>query len=59
MAATYPALTHAQQDARCFFCGAELRDLGPAFAEHIARSQPCRDGHEAWMEHIDEDRPGG
>lgn len=59
MPAAYRVLSHAQRDARCFFCNEPLADLGPAFASHVARSVPCRDRYEAWMAHIDEDRPGG
>jgi DNA-directed RNA polymerase subunit N (RpoN/RPB10) len=59
MAASSLLLTHAEQSERCFFCGEPLADLGTAFLDHVDATVACRDRHEAWMSHLDEDRPGG
>jgi hypothetical protein len=44
---------------QCMFCGTELANRGPAFIDHIAEREGCRGAYEAWLERLDQDRPGG
>lgn len=43
----------------CMFCGQPLSDRGKGFMDHIAKKDDCRQAYEAWLERLDEDRPGG
>jgi hypothetical protein len=43
----------------CMFCGERLENRGPAFIDHIQAKVSCREAYEAWLERLDEDRPGG
>jgi len=53
------SLSLVRVEAGCFFCGVPLDDLGGAFLSHVDASVDCKNRYEAWMSHIDEDRPGG
>lgn len=44
---------------RCMFCGQPLENRGPAFIDHVAAKTECHEAYEAWLERLDEDRPGG
>jgi hypothetical protein len=65
MAAVQPTLPQAlgsepEGDVRqCMFCGDALANRGPAFMDHVAAKPQCREAYEAWLERLDEDRPGG
>lgn len=53
--------TYAGEQDRhpCLFCGDPLEDDGAAFLEHIGQKEGCHSAYEAWLERLDEDRPGG
>lgn len=52
-------LAPPEKAVSCYFCGGHIEDPGAGFLDHVALRVACRDRHESWMAHIDEDRPGG
>lgn len=44
---------------RCMFCGTPLANRHEAFMTHLGAAQECKAAHEAWLERLDQDRPGG
>lgn len=54
MASDHPSLDSPDWDSPdyCPFCGAELRDGGAGFVEHVEESDPCRRRFDEWRENI-------
>jgi hypothetical protein len=49
-----------QEDVReCMFCGDPLENRGSDFIDHIRAKADCHDAYQAWLERLDQDRPGG
>jgi hypothetical protein len=46
-------------DATCLFCGEGLPDEGAGFLDHIGIAPGCETAYRSWLEHLDEDHPGG
>ena len=44
---------------QCMFCGAPLENRGPGFIDHLQSNASCQEAYEAWLERLDQDRPGG
>lgn len=44
---------------QCMFCGVPLVNRGEGFIDHIRAKPECHEAHQAWLERLDDDRPGG
>lgn len=52
--------TAPERDVRaCMFCGQSMTNRHEGFFTHLDTSEDCRTAYQAWLEHLDEDRPGG
>lgn len=44
---------------QCMFCGEGLANRGEAYWDHLQNKTACHEAYQAWLERLDEDRPGG
>jgi hypothetical protein len=49
----------AARRARCMFCHELIGDEGAGFLDHLKQSPDCEKAYRDWLDHLDEDRPGG
>lgn len=44
---------------QCMFCGRPIADRGLGFLQHLDQNPECQAAYDAWLERLDQDRPGG
>lgn len=44
---------------QCMFCNEPIANRGEAFMDHVRDKAECHEAYQAWLERLDEDRPGG